>query len=66
MRSFISGEQRSKNELNLWEQRQCLGTGNIGNQDCDFGKQGNKVIYFMGTWEQVPAGRASSYITVLL
>ena len=27
--------------------------GNIGNQDFDFGEQGNKVMYFRKTREQV-------------
>ena len=29
------------------------GTGNVENQDFDFGEQGNKAIYFRGTREQV-------------
>ena len=37
------------------EQRHFWGTGNIGNQDFDFGEQGNKAIYFRGTREQVPS-----------
>ena len=28
-------------------------TGNTGNQDFDFGEQGNKASYFWGIWEQV-------------
>ena len=48
--AFISGEQRSKNG----EQRQFWRTGNIGNQDFDFGEQGNEAIFFRGTREQVP------------
>ena len=34
-------------------QSQYWGTGNTGNEDFDFGQQGNKVIYFRGTREQV-------------
>ena len=56
-RAFISG-----NKGNFW------GKGNIGNQDFDFGKQGNKDIYFRETREQVPlpspwrASHTSRYI----
>ena len=41
------------------EQRQFWGTGNIGNQNFDFGEQGSKAIYFRGTREQGSSGRAS-------
>ena len=36
------------------EQRQFWETGNIGNEDFDFGEQENKAIYFRRTREQVP------------
>ena len=36
------------------EQRQFWGTWNIGNEDCGFGEQGNKAIYFRGTRDRVP------------
>ena len=51
---------REKGNSNLqirgtWEQRQFWGTGNNAvKEDFDFGKQGNKAIYFRGTREQVP------------
>ena len=47
---FIPGEQSFTNE-GTWEQRQFWGTGNIGNEDFDFGEQGNKAIYCRGTRE---------------
>ena len=40
------------------EQSQFWGTGKIGNKYFDFGEQGNKSIYFRGTRQQVPPGRA--------
>ena len=46
IRSFISGEQGNKS-LKLkgtGEQRQFWGTGNIENQDFDFGEQGNRYL----------------------
>ena len=39
MTPFISGELKSRTE-GTGEQRQFLGTGNIENQDFDFGEQG--------------------------
>ena len=42
----------SENEGNR-AQRQIWGTGDIGNEDFDFGQQGNKSIYFRGTMKQV-------------
>ena len=43
------------------DQRQCLGAGNIGNQDFDFGEQGSKAMYFSGTrkqpWEDLTKGK---------
>ena len=56
IRSFISGEQWNKS-LKLKgtrEQRQFGGTGNIENQDFDFGEQGEMPFFFRGTREQVP------------
>ena len=35
------------------------GTGNIDNQDFDFGEQGIRPCYFSGEREQVLTGRAS-------
>ena len=34
------------------ENKQFWGTGNIGNEDFDFGEQGNKAIYFRGIRER--------------
>ena len=56
IRPFISGEQ-GNNSLKLkgtGEQRQFWGTGNIENQDFDFGEQGKTLIFFRGTREQIP------------
>ena len=55
-RPFISGEQGNKS-LKLkgtGEQMQFWGTGNIENQDLDFGEQGKMPNFFRGTREQVP------------
>ena len=40
-------EQKSKTEGNM-EQMQFWGTGNIENQDFDFGEQGKMSIFFSG------------------
>ena len=55
IRPLVSGEQGNKS-LKLkgtGEQRQFWGTGNIENQDFDFGEQGKMLIFFRGTREQV-------------
>ena len=49
-------EQKSKTEGNLGEQKQFGRTGNIENQDFDFGKQGKMPTFFRGTREQVSLG----------
>ena len=41
-------EQKSKTEGNM-EQMQFWGTGNIENQDFDFGEEGKMSIFFQGT-----------------
>ena len=58
---FISGEQWNIGKIlrGTGEQRQYWGTGNIRNKFSIFWEQGNKPIYFRGTREQVPPGRAS-------
>ena len=67
IRPFISWEQGNKS-LKLkgtGEQRQFWGTGNVENQDFDFGKQGNVDFFFRGTKEQVPptpTGRAAKLV----
>ena len=38
---------------NRGTQTKFWGLRNIGNEDFDFGQQGNKAIYFRGTREQV-------------
>ena len=51
--------------LKLGEQRQFWGTGNMGNQDFDFGEQGNKAIYFRGTripWEDIIGFDSIEYV----
>ena len=56
IRSFISGEQGNKS-LKLTgkgEQRQFGGTGNIENQDFDFGEQGNADFFQMNKRIQPP------------
>ena len=60
-RAIISGEQGNKGQIlrGTGEQRQYWGTGNIRKQIFDFWGTGNKPIYFRGTREQVPPGRAS-------
>ena len=45
---FISGEQGNKSKGNR-EQRQLWRTGNIENQDFDFGVKRKMPIYFKGT-----------------
>ena len=50
----ISGEQGNTGLKWGGEQRPFWGTGNIGNQDFDFGEQGTKTIYFRGTRKHVP------------
>ena len=55
IRPFISGEQGNKS-LKLKGTgggKQFWGTGNVENQDFDFGEQGKMSIYFRGTREQV-------------
>ena len=51
MRPFISRElgYKSLKQKGTGEQRQFWGTGNIENQDFDFGEQGSKAIYFCRT-----------------
>ena len=51
--TFNSGKQRSKMR-GTGAQRQFWGIGKIGNQDFDFGEQGNKAIYLRETREQTP------------
>ena len=43
--------------------RLYLGTGNMRKQIFDLGEQGNMPIYFWGTRELVPPGRASNMST---
>ena len=52
---FKGTREQSLNLKGTGEQRQILGTGNIENQDFDFGKQGKMPICFGGTRAQVPA-----------
>ena len=55
IRPFTSGEQGNKSlkVKETGEHRQFWGTGNIKNQDFDFGKQGKMPPIFRGTREQV-------------
>ena len=50
IRPYISGEQGNKSLKwkGTGEQRQFLGTGNIENQDFDFGEQAKMTIFFQG------------------
>ena len=54
IRQIISGDKgkKSKNE-GTGEQRQFWGTGNIKINIMIFGEQGEMLIYFWGTREQV-------------
>ena len=52
---FNSGEHGNKRLKASGEQRQFWGTGNMENQDFDFGEQGKMPIFFLRwTREQVP------------
>ena len=64
-KSFISWEKGNKGQIwrGTGEQRQYWGTGNIENKFSILGEQGNKPIYFSGTREQLPHGRASTKAT---
>ena len=65
IRPFISEEQRNKS-LKLkgtGGQRQFWGTGNIENQDFDFGEQGKMPIdFFQGNKEQVSHALGGPYM----
>ena len=63
MRAFISGKQGLKvrekgKEKHFW------GSGNVGNQYSNFWEQGNKMIYFGGTREQVPPASSNHQINL--
>ena len=55
IRPFISGKQGNKSlkRKATGEQRQYWGTGNIENQDFDFGERGKMPIFFRRTREQM-------------
>ena len=53
--AFISGEQWNKGlKMKGTEKMKFWVTGNIGNQDVDFRKQGGRAIYFKVIREQLP------------
>ena len=57
IRPFITGEQgnNSRRLKRTGEQSKFWGTGNIENQDFDFGEHGKMPgVFFRGTREQVP------------